>query len=79
MNEVASRDENHLLKYGTMTFQQYCDIVKDVAKKEKYEIESVGLFMDKMLTKDIMVRFVNELVNKRLLIKFANRYRVHFV
>ena len=63
MNEVASRDENHLLKYGTMTFQQYCDIVKDVAKKEKYEIESVGLFMDKMLTKDIMVRFVNELVN----------------
>ena len=63
MNEVTSRDENHLLKYGTMTFQQYCDIVKDVAKKEKYEIESVGLFMDKMLTKDIMVRFVNELVN----------------
>jgi len=63
MNEVASRDENHLLKYGTMTFKDYCDIVEDVAKKEKYEIESVGLFMDKMLTKDIMVRFVNELVN----------------
>ena len=63
MNEVASRDENHLLKYGTMNFQQYCDIVEDVAKKETYEIESVELFKDKMLTKDIMVRFVNELVN----------------
>ena len=63
MAEVASRDENHLLKYGTMTFKDYCDIVEDVAKKEKYEIENVGLFMDKMLTKDIMVRFVNELVN----------------
>ena len=63
MNEVASRDENYLLKYGTMTFKDYCDIVEDVAKKEKYEIKSVGLFMDKMLTKDIMVRFVNELVN----------------
>lgn len=59
--EVMNRQDKIIERDGYITFDGFVNLIDKVAKKEKIDN---GLFRGKIITKDVMVRFVNQELNK---------------
>lgn len=61
VNEVMNRQDKIIEKNGFISFDDFVELIDKVAKKEKF---SNGELRIKIITKDIMVRFINQELNK---------------
>lgn len=59
--DVMNRQDKIIENKGYISFDDFVNLVEKVAKKEKIDN---GLFRGKIITKDIMVRFINQELNK---------------
>ena len=61
VNKVMLLNDEEIEKNGYISFDTFLEIIKTVAKNEKLNVVD---FNNKILTKEIMVRFVNQELNK---------------
>ena len=61
VNTVMERQDKIIESNGYITYDDFVDLIETVAKNEKIDVD---FFKNKILTKDIMVRFVNQELNR---------------